>query len=75
MSTIQDPTGAVFCLWQPRTSIGAEVVNGPSALTVNQLNTSDPEAAERFYWSCSAGASRSCATTEMPYWGSTAATA
>ena len=29
MSTIQDPTGAVFCVWQPRTSIGAEVVNSP----------------------------------------------
>src|SRR5919106_1678600 len=49
MSTIQDPTGAVLCLWQPRTSIGAEVVNGHGALSLNQLNTSDPEAAERFY--------------------------
>jgi uncharacterized protein len=49
MSTIQDPTGAVFCLWQPRTSIGAEIVNVHGALTMNQLNTSDPEAAERFY--------------------------
>jgi uncharacterized protein len=49
MSTIQDPTGAVFCLWQPRTSIGAEIVNVHGALTMNQLNTSDPEAAQRFY--------------------------
>jgi uncharacterized protein len=49
MSTIQDPTGAVFCIWQARTSIGAEVVNGPGALCLNQLNTTDPEAAERFY--------------------------
>ena len=49
MSTIQDPTGAVFCLWQPRTSIGAEIVNVHGALSMNQLNTSDPEAAERFY--------------------------
>ena len=49
MSTIQDPTGAVFCLWQPRTSIGAEIVNENGALSMNQLNTSDPEAAERFY--------------------------
>ena len=34
MSTIQDPTGAVFCLWQPRARIGAEVVNGPGALSL-----------------------------------------
>jgi predicted enzyme related to lactoylglutathione lyase len=49
MATLQDPTGAVFCVWQPRKSIGAEVVNGPGALSLNQLNTSDPEAAQRFY--------------------------
>ena len=49
MSTIQDPTGAVFCTWQPRLSIGAQVVNGPGAMSLNQLNTTDPEAAERFY--------------------------
>ena len=47
MSTIQDPTGAVLCLWQPRTSIGAEIVNTHGALSMNQLNTSDPEAVMR----------------------------
>jgi predicted enzyme related to lactoylglutathione lyase len=49
MATLQDPTGAVFCVWQPRRSIGAEVVNGHGALSLNQLNTTDPEAAQRFY--------------------------
>ena len=49
MSVIQDPPGAVFCVWQPGRSIGAEVVNGPGALSLNQLNTTDPEAAQRFY--------------------------
>jgi uncharacterized protein len=49
MAVLQDPPGAVFCVWQPGTSIGAEVVNGPGALSLNQLNTTDPEAAERFY--------------------------
>jgi uncharacterized protein len=49
MATLQDPTGAVFCVWQPRRSIGAEVVNGHAALSLNQLNTTDPEAAQRFY--------------------------
>ena len=34
---------------EPGTSIGAEVVNGPGALSLNQLNTTDPEAAQRFY--------------------------
>jgi uncharacterized protein len=42
MATLQDPQGAVFCVWQPRTSIGAEVVNGAGALSMNQLNTTDP---------------------------------
>ena len=49
MAILQDPRGAVFCVWQPRRSIGAEVVNGPGALSLNQLNTTDPDTAQRFY--------------------------
>jgi uncharacterized protein len=49
MAVVQDPTGAFFAVWQPRTNIGAERVNEPSALTLNQLNTSDPERAQEFY--------------------------
>src|SRR5918999_4894795 len=49
MAIVQDPTGAVFCLWQPGTSIGAEIVNQHGALCLNQLNTTDPEGAQRFY--------------------------
>jgi uncharacterized protein len=49
MAVIQDPTGAFFAVWQPKEHIGAQVVNVPGALTMNQLNTSDPEAASRFY--------------------------
>jgi predicted enzyme related to lactoylglutathione lyase len=49
MAVIQDPTGAFFSVWEPRTSIGAERVNEPGALTLNQLNTSDPERAQEFY--------------------------
>ena len=49
MAILQDPPGAVFCVWQPGSSIGAEVVNGHGALSLNQLNTTDPEAAQRFY--------------------------
>jgi predicted enzyme related to lactoylglutathione lyase len=49
MAVLQDPTGAVFGTWQARDHIGAQLVNAPGALTLNQLNTSDPEAAQRFY--------------------------
>jgi predicted enzyme related to lactoylglutathione lyase len=69
MSTIQDPTGAVFCVWQPRRSIGAEVVNGHGALSLNQLNTSDPEAAQQFYSELFGWRIEQVAGTETPYWG------
>ena len=69
MSTIQDPTGAVLCLWEPRTSIGAEVVNGPGALSLNQLNTSDPEAAQRFYGELFGWRFEDVGTDETRYWG------
>jgi uncharacterized protein len=69
MSTIQDPTGAVLCLWEPRTSIGAEIVNGPGALSVTQLNTSDPDAAERFYSELFGWRFESVGDEQMPYWG------
>jgi predicted enzyme related to lactoylglutathione lyase len=49
MSVIADPTGAAVCLWEPRAHIGAAVVNRPGALTWNDLVTSDPDAAARFY--------------------------
>ena len=49
MAVIQDPQGAFFMVWEPRENIGAQLVNGPGAMTLNQLNTSDPEAAGRFY--------------------------
>jgi predicted enzyme related to lactoylglutathione lyase len=69
MSTIQDPAGAVFCVWQPRRSIGAEVVNGDGALSLNQLNTTDPEAAERFYGELFGWRFDQVSDTETFYWG------
>jgi predicted enzyme related to lactoylglutathione lyase len=69
MSTIQDPTGAVFCIWQPRTSIGAEVVNGHGALSLNQLNTTAPEAAERFYAELFGWRFERMKGSDTPYWG------
>ena len=49
MAVIADPTGAVLCLWQPGTNIGAEVVNEPGALTWADIATTDAAAAQAFY--------------------------
>ena len=49
MSVLADPTGAVFSMWEPRNSIGAEIVNVPGALTWNELATTDVERAKEFY--------------------------
>jgi predicted enzyme related to lactoylglutathione lyase len=49
MAVIIDPQGAGLCLWEPRTSIGATVVNQPGALTWNDLLTNDAEASAAFY--------------------------
>jgi predicted enzyme related to lactoylglutathione lyase len=49
MAVIQDPTGAVFQIWQKNRSIGAEILNEPGALCWTELTTTDPTAAEKFY--------------------------
>ncbi|WHM40711.1 VOC family protein [Streptomyces sp. BPTC-684] len=49
MALAADPTGAVFGLWQARDFLGAQVVNEPGAFIWSELNTSDPDAAARFY--------------------------
>src|SRR6185503_10813070 len=49
MSVVADPTGAIFCMWEPRNSIGAELVNVPGALTWNELATMDIGRAKEFY--------------------------
>jgi predicted enzyme related to lactoylglutathione lyase len=42
--------GAVFGVFQPDQFRGAQLVNAPGALTMNQLNTRDPDLAARFYY-------------------------
>lgn len=49
MAVVADPTGAVFCIWQPKASIGAQLVNEPNSLTWNELMTLDVDAAKAFY--------------------------
>jgi predicted enzyme related to lactoylglutathione lyase len=49
MAVIQDPTGAVFQIWQAGRSIGAKILNEPGALCWTELATRDTKAAEAFY--------------------------
>ena len=49
MAVVQDPQGAFFMLWEPRTSIGAEVVNEPGAMCWNELVSPDLDGASAFY--------------------------
>lgn len=69
MSVIADPTGAVLALWQPGKTIGAQLVNDPACLCINQLNTSDPEEAQRFYSALFGWRFYQVATDPQPYWG------
>jgi predicted enzyme related to lactoylglutathione lyase len=49
MAVFTDPGGAALAVWEPRSTIGAELVNTPGALTWNDLVTPDPAAAAEFY--------------------------
>jgi predicted enzyme related to lactoylglutathione lyase len=49
MAVLQDPTGATFAVWQPRTHPGALLVNQPGTLCWNELITADVAAAGKFY--------------------------
>ena len=67
MMVLQDPAGAFLNLWQAKDHIGSELVNVPGALTWNDLNTTDPEAAEAFY-SEIFGWSFEKVPGDFPYW-------
>ena len=49
MAVVQDPTGAVFALWQAGTHKGAGVVNVPNSFCWNELATPDTTKAGDFY--------------------------
>ncbi len=49
MAVMQDPTGAVFSVWQAKKHKGAALVNAPGALCWNELMTSDAAKAGDFY--------------------------
>jgi predicted enzyme related to lactoylglutathione lyase len=49
MAVVQDPTGAVFEIWQPKTHIGIRVKNEPGAFCWAELSTPDQQKAAPFY--------------------------
>jgi uncharacterized protein len=49
VAAIQDPTGATVSLWQPRSRIGATIVNEVGALCWNELATTEVGRAKAFY--------------------------
>jgi uncharacterized protein len=49
MAVIQDPTGAVFEVWEPKKHIGAKILGEPGALCWSELTTRDTSAAKAFY--------------------------
>ena len=51
MAVLQDPTGAMFQVWEPKKHIGAKILREPGALCWTELATNDTEAAKTFYTS------------------------
>lgn len=49
MAVIQDPQGAFFMPWEPKSHIGASLVNAPGALSWNELASPDPDVSAEFY--------------------------
>jgi uncharacterized protein len=49
IAAIRDPTGAILSLWEPRSVIGATLVNDVGALCWNELATTDVERAKVFF--------------------------
>lgn len=49
MAVIQDPTGAVFCVWQAMQHIGTTVAGESGTLCWADLSTPDPDRAKQFY--------------------------
>jgi uncharacterized protein len=49
MAVLADPSGAVFCAWQPNRHRGAQVVNEAGTWNFSNLETADPEPAKAFY--------------------------
>jgi uncharacterized protein len=51
MAVLQDPTGAIFQVWEPKRHPGARILREPGALCWTELATRDTTAAKKFYTS------------------------
>jgi hypothetical protein len=49
MAVVQDPTGAVFALWQPKSHTGTGIAGVPGTLCWADLVTTDPARTKEFY--------------------------
>ena len=49
LAVFADPTGAVFCVWEPGERDGAQLANEPNTWLMSSLHTPDPVAASAFY--------------------------
>jgi predicted enzyme related to lactoylglutathione lyase len=49
MAVLADPSGAAFAIWQPKEHIGAHVKQDPGSFCWNELFTTNPDAAGKFY--------------------------
>jgi uncharacterized protein len=49
MAVLADPGGAMLCVWETRSHIGAGRVNDLGCMSWNELQTRDPESAGDFY--------------------------
>jgi uncharacterized protein len=67
MGVIQDPQGAFVLAWEPKSNIGASLVNAPGALSWNELATPDIDASESFYSQLLGWTTERMEGMEMPY--------
>jgi uncharacterized protein len=67
MGVVQDPQGAYFLVWEPKTHIGASLVNAPGALSWNELATPDMDASAKFYGDLFGWKVAPMQGMEMPY--------
>jgi len=49
MAVVQDPTGAVFSLWEAKDNKGSGIYNVPNSFCWNELGTNDTQRAGEFY--------------------------
>ena len=68
MGVVQDPQGAYFLVWEPRSNIGAGLVNARGALSWNELASPDLEASAEFYSQLFGWKASPMEGMEMPYW-------